>query len=244
MTPGQRELTRLAYLQAMDIAGYVARSPLPGAAPSHPLASLVLKAPASTPTGDNAKAALASALGTESAALPAMDPARHAALTAKSRLGAEAEAPVGGQQTAPSAVPVPTFTVVATLVADVLWLEELRYPALATEQVQLLQAMAAALGIPNSRFEVTQFNWPLHRNRQLDQGEEAAIAALTGFASRQLEEQSCRAVVLLGASVRQRVSASQLSAAVQISTVSTAEMLEQPTLKAQAWRDLRPLVQR
>lgn len=216
---------------------------MPGAAPSHALADLALQAfTSSAPICNEAQAA--SAPQTESATARAMNPALSATVAPESPRDLEPEAPGDVERTEPPASPVPTFTVVATLSADVLWLEELRYPALATEQVQLLQAMAAALGIPKSRCEVTQFNWPLHRNRQLDQGEEAATAALTGFANRKLTDKSCRAVVLLGASVGGRVTVSELSAAVKISTVSTAEMLEQPSLKARAWRDLRPLLRR
>ena len=46
--------------------------------------------------------------------------------------------------------------------------------------------------------QVLQFDWPMHSNQQLDQGEESARAAVAGFIGRKLEEPGCRGLVLMG----------------------------------------------
>jgi hypothetical protein len=131
--------------------------------------------------------------------------------------------------------------VAAVVIDDIVWLEELGYPALAKEQVQLLRAIASALGLESSRPAITQFTWPIHRNRQLDQSEAAACAALTGFVARQLQLAGARAMVMLGDDVVGRLNPGELQTENRITTVSTAQMLSEPLLKARAWADLRPL---
>ena len=96
---------------------------------------------------------------------------------------------------------------------------------LASDQVQLVQAMARALaGVSKPSLQssseaarpdaaqpdVQQFRWPIHTNQQLDLGEEAARAALAGFIGRRLEQQQCRGLVLLGEACRTRVPLEQM----------------------------------
>ena len=95
-----------------------------------------------------------------------------------------------------------------------------------------------------SKPDVTLFNWPIHNNRQLDLGEEAARAAVTGFVGRKLEQQLCSALILLGRPSGERVAAAQLEGIPVVNTVSSAQMLADPVLKKQAWADLLPIVRR
>jgi hypothetical protein len=137
----------------------------------------------------------------------------------------------------------------AIVAGDWLWLEELAGP-LTTDQVRLVQSMAQALLLchesrgdevkPAVRPEVAQFDWPIHTNHQLDLGEEAARASVAGFVDRRLGQYGCRGLVLLGQGCVQRVPRQQISV-VTVSTVSSVEILAQPALKQQVWRDLRPL---
>jgi hypothetical protein len=92
-----------------------------------------------------------------------------------------------------------------------------------------------------ARPEVMQFDWPIHANRQLDQGEEAARAGVAGFLARRLEQHGSRGVVLLGQAGAARVPTRELGV-ITVCTASTAEMLGNPVLKRQAWRDLLPLI--
>jgi hypothetical protein len=141
---------------------------------------------------------------------------------------------------------MPQFSLVAITAGGWLWLEEMGGMPLATEQVQLVQAMAQAIGVAGNtrqektRPEVAHFEWPIHTNRQVDLGEEAARASVAGFIGRKLEQQQCRGLVLMGEACKARVQLEQLDCALVATTVSSAEMLDNPLLKKQAWRDLLP----
>ncbi len=121
---------------------------------------------------------------------------------------------------------------------DVAWVEALDYP-LAREQVQLIQAMARAVGAMQAKPKVAQFDWPMHNNPQLDQGEAAARASLAAYLDRHLSEASCRALVSLGETGTKLTPVEVLSAYSCVATRSTREMLESPACKRQVWADLQ-----
>jgi hypothetical protein len=121
---------------------------------------------------------------------------------------------------------------------------------LTTEQVQLVQAMAHALqrrrgnastAAAAARPDVLRFDWPLHNNRQLDSGEDAARAGVAAFVSRRLEQCHGRGIVLLGQSCANRMLPHALDIAT-VCTASSADILQIPSLKRQVWQDLLPLV--
>jgi hypothetical protein len=117
-------------------------------------------------------------------------------------------------------------------------LEDIAGVPLAREQVMLMRAMAQALGAGQVKPQVAQFDWPMHNNAQLDLGAEAARAALAGFVQRLLDAGDIRGVVLLGeASARRWQQETTLAA---VTTLSTREILQNPGVKPQVWRDLRP----
>jgi hypothetical protein len=132
-----------------------------------------------------------------------------------------------------------------TIVAGgLVWLEELQGLPLATEQVQLVAAMAAAIspGRVGPAPEVTQFNWPMHNNDQLDQGPDAARAALQGFVGRKLDQHQCRGVILLGASAADRFPLQALDGLDSCQLPATLAMLQEPALKKSAWAALQGMV--
>ncbi|MCB1706709.1 MAG: hypothetical protein KDI17_17730 [Halioglobus sp.] len=248
------ELRRMAYLDALGIDSYVSRRQLPGAAVTRRLAivrtSAVAVPPAVSVDGSSADTvAGASPVSALRAGLAQPD----AASTARAD---RAVAETVQAQPARADEPVPRFTLSAIVAGDWLWVEELHGMPLTTDQVRLVQAMAhalrlsvgghsegAAAGAPQSRPEVKQFEWPMHTNRQLDLGEEAARTAVVAFVSRWLEESRCRGLVLLGQACAGRVPLSQISVPV-VSTVSSAEILASPALKRRVWRDLQAFLQR
>ncbi len=238
MTPERREILRLTYLQAIGIDTYVAREPLPGAAASHPLARLALTPLVSRPEPSAAVAAPEPPTPAREAPGRSAGPRRKPLVETRTARGRQ---PDGGEKAALPGETASAFVVAAIVVDDIVWLEELVYPALAKDQVQLLRAISGALGLEASRPDITQFTWPIHRNRQLDQSEAAACAALTGFVARQLQLAAARAVVMLGDGVGGRLDHGDLQVNYRITTVSTAQMLSEPLLKARAWADLRPL---
>ena len=227
------ELSRMAYLDALGIDSYVSRAQLPGAAPTRRLAIV---------TASNRQELAASVIPEPLRSRTSLvaEPARPAAVSV--------QASAASQQSEP----VPRFSLTAIVAGDWLWLEELAGP-LTTDQVRLVQSMAQALLLchqslggevkPAVQPEVTQFDWPIHTNHQLALGEEAARASVVGFVDRRLGQHGCRGLVLLGQACVQRVPRQQISI-VTVDTMSSAEILAQPALKRQVWRDLLPLVRK
>jgi hypothetical protein len=152
---------------------------------------------------------------------------------------------------------VPRFSLTAIAAGGWLWLEQLQGSALAGEQLQLVQAMAHALGRIHPRAnetesarpsaarpiaarpEYAQFDWPIHNNAQLDLGMEAARSSVAGFIQRKLDQYNCIGLVLLGQACEAIVPVEQIDCELLLRTLSSAEMLADSRLKKQAWAQLR-----
>ena len=227
------ELRRMAYLDALGVDSYVSRVQLPGAAATRRLAIVIAPSSQQLPAG----------------VIPEPLLSRPALVAQTAR---PAKASVQASASPQQGEPVPRFSLTAIVAGDWLWLEELAGP-LTTDQVRLVQSMAQALLLchqspggevkPAVQPEVAQFDWPIHTNQQLDLGEQAARASVAGFVDRRLGEHECRGLVLLGDACAQRVRRQQISL-VTVDTMSSAEILAQPALKRQVWRDLLPLVRK
>jgi hypothetical protein len=222
------ELTRMVYLEALGVDGYVSRRQLPGAAVTRRLAIVPVRPP-SEPS--------------QQYKLPEISgQPRTASLSQVFSVAPER-----------SAEPLPRFSLATIVAGDWLWLEILDDLPLATEQVQLVLSMAKALrraatgtgqdSAParSAKPDVAQFDWPLHTNRQLDLGEQAARASVAAFVNRRLEQHGCRGVILLGRPAAQRVPLEGLATRA-IKTASSIEILAHPARKAQVWLDLQPLL--
>jgi len=227
----------MAYLDAMGIDAYVSRAHLPGAAVTRRLA-IVPSRPtvaAGSPGAVPGAARVESASLQEGVQLPRID------IAARKPQPLPVTASTALQQDE-----VSHFSLIAIVAGGWLWLEEMSGMPLAREQVQLVQAMAQTLtrvDMPATGSvapELARFDWPIHTNQQLDLGEEAARASVAGFVARKLEQQRCQGLVLLGDMCASRVPLEQLDCARTVSTVSSAQMLHNPQLKKQAWRDLLP----
>ena len=213
------ELQRRAYLDAMGIPTFIARSQLPGAAPA---VKLVRKR-------EGVSSSKAETAPVRAPAIPDI------ALAAKPKT----------PKTEPRAAAEPTsrveFSIAVVQTGDVLWLEALTQgQVLLREQVQLFQSMALAAGWGKHRPAVSQFTWPIHNNTQLDLGEEAAQAALGGFVSGKMEREGVATLVVMGPACQRWLSTIQDAKPPLILSISTTEMLRQPALKKQAWRELLP----
>lgn len=217
------ELKRLAYLEAMGMDSYVSRQPLPAAAASRKLAIVVKSASARPDQLESSPAATASLI----------DDLQLDAVTVVESV-APAQAPHAGA----SSDIVESFSIVAIFAGGWLWLEELSGVPLATEQVQLVSAMARALKLNSEKPLVAQFDWPIHTNQQLDLGPEAAISSLAGFVQRKAVEFKAGRVVVLGDACQQRLPNALDDSLQCVTTVSTRRMLSEPASKKQAWRDL------
>ena len=221
------EIDRMRYLQAMGVDSYVSRQQLPGAAPTRRLA---LVRSAQLPAASNESLPQAQAQAPE---MPRVD--RVAAKSASKPQPVAASKPVS---------PAVRFNLVAVFTGGIAWVESLDDRPLATEQVQLIRGMARAVHGEAGNPRVAQFDWPITNNPQLDQGEEAAKAGVSAFLQRHIEEQKCRALVILGASCAALVPTAQLGGISHVTTCSTLEMFEKPGSKKQAWADLQSIVLR
>jgi hypothetical protein len=234
------ELRHRVYLDALGIDSYESRRQLPGAAVTRRV-TIMAKSPTPAPVsvsapGQHAAASQAAVVSGDGRAVSALVEPRVRARTEPTHI----PRPRDAQESA-----VPRFSLVTMVAGDWLWLEELTGMPLTTEQVQLVQAMASALRADraprDTRPDVMQFDWPIHSNRQLDQGEAAARAGVAGFLARRLEQHRSRGLVLLGQTGAARVPIPELGV-VTVCISSTADMLADPALKRQAWCDLLPLI--
>ncbi len=134
------------------------------------------------------------------------------------------------------------FSIAAVSLGGWLWLEELPQRVVSRDQVHLMRAMVRALGLEEGELAVSQFDWPIHNNAQLDLTEEAARAALGGFVYSKVERGHCKGLVVLGAATLKKLDISQLGIKHCVTTLSTAAMLSTPALKKQAWIELQQIV--
>ena len=215
------ELKRRAYLDAMGIATYVSRGPCSSAAPTTKLLVVRPSVARENP------ARVDGPVATQMPEIEQPRPAKEAQPVVA--------APAGRKSN------VVEFSVIACMTGKWLWLEELPpHEALMRDQVLLIQAMARALGWGSDKPEISQFNWPMHNNSQLDLGEDAARASLGSFVNRRLEAEGCCGLVLLGADCQRWLPRDQQGTGQRVLTVSTREMIVNPQQKKQAWRDLLP----
>lgn len=228
------ELTRRTFLDAMGVDSYVSRSQLPGAAPTRRL--LVSR------TRDVPGAAVVKNLK-QPPAMPKIDSVVKSAVATASATRKQ-EAPASPDMAASPTAPTSTspFSIAAVSVGGWLWLEELPQQVVSRDQVHLMRAMARALGLGEGELAVSQFDWPIHNNAQLDLTEEAACAALGGFVYSKVEKGPCKGVVVLGADTLKKLNMSQLGIKHCVTTLSTAAMLATPELKKQAWIELQQIV--
>jgi len=227
------ELRRRAYLDTLGIESYVSRVQLSGAAPSQRL--MVVRRPplAETPVkikplAKGAAPLIAVELGAAGGEKPQI----------KSTTANPAQE-ISGKKQAES---IPAFAIAAIACGGWLWVEELSQPEISRDQVHLIKAMVRALGLSDSKLDVSRFDWPIHRNAQLDLGEEAARASLGGFVQRKAAQEKCLGMVVLGEACKKRLDSQQFGASRCISTISGAQMLVTPSLKKQAWQDLQAIV--
>jgi len=235
------ELKRMTYLEALGIDSYVSRRQLPGAALTRRLAMVP-----SRPVAPAGKTEVKGA-----PPIPTLEEVSSPAGSRRARIDSAEPSSPAQQAASHQESSVPRFSLTAIVAGNWLWLEELGDMPLTTEQVRLVQSMARAMSLSlgqgesvaaaGGRPEVTQFDWPIHTNHQLDLGEEAARAGVAGFVGRKLEQYGCGGLVLLGQSCARHVPVQEMKIPV-VSTASSAEILAGPALKPQVWQDLRPLV--
>ncbi|WP_290741516.1 hypothetical protein [Haliea sp.] len=232
----QRDLHKLACLEPLGLQLLVAHRTLPGAAPSPPRVSVQRGNPVLAPQYQPAE--LPERRVPPSPVIPAVAPPAASPRRPASAAVHSAARPVGA--------PAVTFSIVSTVAGGCLWLQAVDSGDLPTDELQLIRAMGFARGVrAGDRREglspPTRFDWPMHTNRQLDLGEEAAAAALTGFVLRQLRDRDCHGLVLLGERAGQYLLQPELDGVRTVRLPACAEMIAAPALKRDAWLALLAL---
>ena len=223
------ELKRRTYLESLGIDSYISRGQLPGAARTKRL--VVVRRPA---VSQAAEIIIADRPGVAAPAAKAPESIPAAVAAVQDKIQVQAPAPA----------PAQAFSVAAIAAGGWLWVEELSNGIITRDQLQLIRGIVRALGLKEDNLDVSQFDWPIHTNKQLDLGEGAAQAGLGGFVQRKLDQLQCRGLILLGSACQQKLDKKLPAAGHCVSTVSTAEMLRDGQLKKQAWLDLLPLANR
>ncbi|MFN2330016.1 MAG: hypothetical protein ABR612_13960 [Chromatocurvus sp.] len=248
--PSEHVMAHQRTLQAMGLTLYVARFPLPGAAASPDFA----ESPASpgargeplaqdgqSASGESDNAPVKYSAGQQSVAHEPPPVPGAQALGSAASLDVEPviePAPLRKTTTMDVSPALASFTLAAVALGGCLWIEELPDGVLGRDQVQLMRAICHALGWPVEPLTINQFTWPMHGNPQFDQGADAAMAALSAFVGRQMGASQCSRLILLGSSARDRLGEAASGTSV-LCTQSTRDMLANPLLKRDAWRDLR-----
>jgi hypothetical protein len=110
-----------------------------------------------------------------------------------------------------------------------------------TDYLRLLQNMLLAVGAGQQAIQLDPFVWPMVKNAQIDQGDDAARQTLAVYINKLIEDLSVKYLLVMGDNARTYVAPEQ--AVMRIDTVSALRMLAEPVLKRQAWQDLQALKQ-
>lgn len=228
------EASRLAYLNAMGIDAFVPRSPLPGAKPSAFL-KLISAAPAKSVIEFDSKPAPALRVGKSTVEELKQSIGGQTNVTPRSvEVAQRMPAPSGNQSQSAR-----RFSLITVRFGGLLWVDNLPLGrGVDREYLHLIVSISRALGRDGEQPEYSVFEWPLVKNRQTNQGEDAAREAVEEFVARQLGENAIKQLIVLG---EQPVKHGLHTAEIIYSSVSVWSMLESSELKRTAWQELKPL---
>lgn len=244
------EHRRLAYLDALGVDVLVSRYDLPGAAPTRRLRLVETGPSASASESAGHSALIAPSEATDSAQSSPLDTiaVQLAAASAnrEKKVDSQDLEPVQSAQARRN--DVPRFSLNLIHSGAWLWLEAVGDIPFRVEQRQLIEAMSNALRVAQlsenasvrqvGRVRMSQFDWPMHNNPQLDSGAEAARMSLAGFLQRNMQQSECQGIVVLGEEASRWLPAQSLDLPI-VTTHSTVAMLSDATLKREVWRDLQ-----
>jgi hypothetical protein len=243
------ESRRRAYLDAMQVVGWLPRTPLPFAAPSRPQALLTPVPLAIVPPPSPAAPAVAAAAAARPVERPRIEIPRPS-----SRPAAPVPAePVVKAVPPPAPVPAPRFALQLLRTGNCLVLAEL--PTGQPFQSRdpgylLLKDLLRAAGLPDSPQLIGEpVRWPLLQRGNLDQGPQEARDFVQGFILARSEETPSVCLWLIGlAAVRYagEGEAEDYQRELQVPGIGPAWalpslelLMEEPHRKADVWRAMR-----
>lgn len=220
------EMARRQALEAMGIDVYVSRYDMPGAAPA--VRQRLVQVVAAEDTSPDSSVRVAKI----STANPSSAPRAHSA-TNTDRTPTPSQS--SGVSSAKSSEAV-KFSMLLASAGPFLWVEQLADGLLRQDQLALINAMARALSADVS-VRQQQFDWPIRGNTALSGDAESAKQALQGLIQRMAREVDAKRVVVMGACpfLPDRIAQSA------VVIPATIAMLQNPALKREAWRALKPL---
>lgn len=248
------ESTRLDYLAAMGVMGWVPREALLHAPlrmpPELPEPELVVMHEEPVPVTVSAP----------SAVLP-LRAGRSAAVRAKIVVRSGASEPVPRADTGPAPVPpearlppLEPFYLQLWLAGSCALLIETPEPGLesASPALRLLKDILRAVGLPEAPRMHSDFRWPLNRNPQLDRSAPAASLALQAFMHGRLEDSSVVSIGCFGRQTRLLLGHEQTEQQVSVGQEQTLDglppawfapdlesLMRNGASKAQLWQQLR-----
>ena len=194
-----QESTRLDYLAAIGVVGWVPRQPLPHAAfrlpPELPAVPTEIE-----PSTEAVGAPVAKPLGAPKAAA-AVASAR-AKIVVRPARPEPVPAPVIAHAVEPAAKPVPleSFYLQLWMAGPCALLIETPEPGLesASPGLRLLKDILRAVRLPQTPHLYADFQWPLNRNPQFDRSANAASLALQAFMQGRLESEPAVSIGCFG----------------------------------------------
>ena len=249
------ELQRQAYLEAMGVDCYMPRLQLP-AAPQALLCEMpVQEGPviasvevASVAAVSPAVAPTKTAVNNGAAAMQALFDEEPKEKTAR------VTAALSSQQSTAKVPPQgnPHFSLSIIRGENILLIDEgLAGDINPADYLQLLHNLLFALGAGKQQLSIDAFVWPMRKNSQVDQSENAARETLAAFLAKQVQQLSTRYIILMGDTAVKylldtELATGEFSAHAQldaqlIRTQSVSPLLSSPALKRDVWRDLQPL---
>ena len=256
------ESTRLDYLAAMGVTGWVPRQALP---------NVPFRIPADIPAPEPVEAQEAEVLpasrnSSSTSEVPSSSISSSRAAEVRSRLTGmprqpeQAEpAPVKATPPVQSLPPLEPFYLQLWIAGPCALLLEVEEPGLesASSELRLLKDILRAVNLPVTPHLQSDFRWPLTRNPQFDRSAPAASLALQAFMTGRLEGQSVLSVgcfgrktrLLLGTGWDEEASEDEAERTLEglppaWFTFSLAELMENSKNKARLWQQLRRIMSR
>lgn len=248
------EIQRRQYLQAMDIDSYMPRFLLPGAMPS-PLCALPLPASLDSLSLTNSPTAQS-----ETSSSPQQrnhsDAAKQALGIVELTTGSNSSQRANPElKTTKPQVEKPTSPVFSLSIirGDKLMIVDKGLPGNINpnEYLQLLQNILFAIGAGRQPLSIDGFVWPMVKNSAIDQSETAARQTLDAFLGKQIQQLNAQYVLLMGPDAAHYIAEENTPTGALIDlprlgvtvfrTLSAIDMLEDNTLKREAWQQLQPL---
>lgn len=235
-----QEPMRSRYLAALGVDMYVPKVILPGAK-----LSTACEWDVATLEAQVAAAPVIESIKTEVAAKPELAPARVAVVDAEKKSPRQSITQAAIAQPTTAAVAVPKFALSVVLAANgILLIDDAPVSAAARGEYERLLGNFLTAVNKSGQFSLDIFFWPMHKNAQIVQDENAAKETLAAHLHKQIQQRALHTVLLLGDAAQRWVDLT-LDLDTQslrcIRSNSLLACLREPALKRQLWSDVREL---